>query len=127
MAIDRGLSSGNSRLISRCETTAWTTPESANPRISGHRISHPMASAICSACNIAFVIVSGPKMGTRENSAPSAVFLEPAASGTLWQTHRLAGFRHADSRQCLSLDLPDGPRHRPQAELGLFRPGEPSR
>src|SRR6266853_2010230 len=56
VAIDRGLSSGKSRAISRWETTAWTTAESAKPRISGHRISHPMANAMLSARRIDSVI-----------------------------------------------------------------------
>src|SRR5947209_20573454 len=41
-ASERGESSGNSLLISDFDTTAWTTPESANPRISAQRISHVM-------------------------------------------------------------------------------------
>ena len=41
----RGESSGSSRLISRLETTACTTPESAKPRISAHRISQNIPKA----------------------------------------------------------------------------------
>src|SRR2546425_5048794 len=46
----RGESSGSSRLIWRLETTAWTTPESAKPRISAQRISQSIAKAKPSAC-----------------------------------------------------------------------------
>src|SRR6266568_3136218 len=47
---ERGESSGSSRPISALETTAWTAPEIAKPRISAHRISHAMAAARLSAC-----------------------------------------------------------------------------
>src|SRR6266498_3631224 len=46
---ERGESSGSSRPISALETTAWTAPEIAKPRISAHRISHAMAAARLSA------------------------------------------------------------------------------
>jgi len=36
-------------LISLFVTTAWTMPDRAKPRISGHRISQPIAKAIQSA------------------------------------------------------------------------------
>jgi hypothetical protein len=36
-------------LISAFETTAWTKPESPNPKINGHKISQNMANAIQSA------------------------------------------------------------------------------
>jgi hypothetical protein len=58
VAIERGRSCGRSRAISRWETTACTTAESAKPRISGHRISHPMANAMLSARKIASIIDS---------------------------------------------------------------------
>src|SRR5258708_25813868 len=54
--MERGRSSGSSRLISLWETTACTTAESKKPRISGHRISHPMAKAMASACASASII-----------------------------------------------------------------------
>jgi len=38
IAIERGPSSGSRRLISLWDTIAWTTAESAKPRIGGHRI-----------------------------------------------------------------------------------------
>jgi hypothetical protein len=37
---DLGESSGSSLLISDFDTTAWTTPDSVNPRISAQRTSH---------------------------------------------------------------------------------------
>jgi hypothetical protein len=49
MASERGESSGSSRLISPLDTTAWTTPESAKPRMSAQRISQNMANARLSA------------------------------------------------------------------------------
>src|SRR5262249_2489293 len=49
IASDFGESSGSKRLISVFETTAWTTPESPNPKINGHKISQNMANAIQSA------------------------------------------------------------------------------
>src|SRR5215510_6272280 len=54
--MERGRSSGRSWLICCFETAACTTAESAKPRISGQRISHPMASAIPSARMIASII-----------------------------------------------------------------------
>jgi hypothetical protein len=60
---DRGESSGSSRPISALETTAWTAPEIAKPRISAHRISHAMAAARLSAWPSAATTstcVSGP-------------------------------------------------------------------
>jgi hypothetical protein len=42
---ERGESSGSSRLISPLDTTACTTPDSAKPRISAHRISPNIANA----------------------------------------------------------------------------------
>jgi hypothetical protein len=56
VAIERGRSSGSSRLISLWETTACTTAESKKPRINGHRISHPMARAMANACVSASII-----------------------------------------------------------------------
>ena len=41
----RGESSPSKRLIARCETTACTAPERANPRISGHKTSQAMLNA----------------------------------------------------------------------------------
>ncbi len=49
----RGESSGISRVISRFETTAWTTPVSVKPRISAQRICHAMEPARLSACDTA--------------------------------------------------------------------------
>jgi hypothetical protein len=46
MARDFGESFGSNRLTSPFETTAWTTPESPNPNISGHKISQNIAKAI---------------------------------------------------------------------------------
>src|SRR5258707_12765765 len=60
MAMARGRSSGSSRLISLWETTACTTAERKNPRISGHRISHPMANAMANACEKASMIMFAP-------------------------------------------------------------------
>lgn len=54
--IEREPSSGNSLLISRWETTACTTAERKKPSISGHKISHPMANAMVSACQTATAI-----------------------------------------------------------------------
>jgi hypothetical protein len=45
MASERGESSGNSRLISRLDTTACTAPDRTKPRISAHRISQNIANA----------------------------------------------------------------------------------
>jgi hypothetical protein len=45
----RGESSGSSRLISFLETTACTTADRVNPRMSAHRISQNIANAIESA------------------------------------------------------------------------------
>ena len=56
MAIERGRSSGRRRLISLCDTTAWTMPDSVKPSISGHRISRPMANAVHNAFTRAAVI-----------------------------------------------------------------------
>lgn len=42
----RAKSGRSSLLISPFEITAWTTPESPNPRISGHKISQNIANAI---------------------------------------------------------------------------------
>ena len=41
-----GESSGNNFVISLFETTAWTAPDSPNPKINGHKISQNMANAI---------------------------------------------------------------------------------
>src|SRR5882757_2147148 len=57
VAIDRARSSGRSLTISSCDTTACTTADRANPSISGHRISHPMAKAMLSACQRAPTII----------------------------------------------------------------------
>src|SRR6266542_3321787 len=46
---ERGESSGSSRPISALDTTAWTAPEIAKPRISAQRISQLMAAARLSA------------------------------------------------------------------------------
>src|SRR6266511_1748330 len=46
---ERGESSGSSRPISALDTTAWTAPEIAKPRVSAQRISHAMAAARLSA------------------------------------------------------------------------------
>ena len=54
--IERGWSSGSSWLICCFETTACTPAERAKPRISGHRISHPIAIAIPSARRTASII-----------------------------------------------------------------------
>src|SRR5215472_7103302 len=54
--MERGRSSGRSWLICCFETAACTTAESVKPRISGQRISHPMASAIPSARMTASII-----------------------------------------------------------------------
>src|SRR5713101_3458981 len=48
--IDLGESSGKSFVISRFETTACTTADKPNPRISAHRISQNIAKAIESDC-----------------------------------------------------------------------------
>src|ERR1700731_2708295 len=55
IARDLGESFGSSRLISPLETTAWTTPESPKPKISGHKISQNIANAIHRACPKAFI------------------------------------------------------------------------
>jgi hypothetical protein len=44
-ASERGESSGSSRLISRLDTTAWTAPDRAKPRMSAQRISQNIANA----------------------------------------------------------------------------------
>src|SRR5215472_13918072 len=54
--MERGRSSGRSWLICCFETAACTTAESVKPRISGQRISQPMASAIPSARMTASII-----------------------------------------------------------------------
>jgi hypothetical protein len=54
---ERGEESGRRRLISPFVTTAWTIPDRANPRISGHKISQPIAKAIQSAETSAWPIV----------------------------------------------------------------------
>src|SRR6266550_6776310 len=61
MASDRVESSGSSRVISRLDTTAWTIPDSANPRIRGHRISHVIPNATESAWTMASIMRSGPQ------------------------------------------------------------------
>ena len=59
-AIERGRSSGRSLLISPRETVACTTPDKVKPRLSGHRISHPMAKAMPSARPTASIIPRSP-------------------------------------------------------------------
>jgi hypothetical protein len=51
MPIERGLSLRSRQLISRCETTARMTADSAKPSTRGHRISHPGENAMPSAFN----------------------------------------------------------------------------
>src|ERR671939_334723 len=58
MAIDRGESSGNSRVISDLDTTACTTPDRAKPRMSAHSISHVIPKARARASNKPFTILS---------------------------------------------------------------------
>ena len=53
VAIERGESSGSSRLISRFETTACTAPDSAKPRIRPQSICHAIAAATPTACTSA--------------------------------------------------------------------------
>ena len=43
MAIERGRSSGINFATWLWDTSAWITPDKANPRTSGHKISHPIA------------------------------------------------------------------------------------
>ena len=65
-----GESSGNSFVISLFETTAWTTPESPNPKINGHKISQNIANAIQRAwprATITFVIISIFSLGEIES------------------------------------------------------------
>jgi len=57
ITIERNEESGRSRLISPLVTTACTTPDWAKPRISGHKISQPIAKAIESAETSAWAIV----------------------------------------------------------------------
>jgi hypothetical protein len=61
IARQRGESSGSRRLISALDTTACTTAERANPRISAHRISQNMANAMLSACRSSWRTVLIPK------------------------------------------------------------------
>jgi hypothetical protein len=56
-ASERGESSGSRRVISRFDTTACTAPDKANPRISGHRMTHVIPAATDSACPTASIIV----------------------------------------------------------------------
>src|SRR5439155_1087105 len=88
----RGESSGSSRLIWRLETTAWTTPESAKPRISAQRISQSIAKAKPSACPMpaSTVVITVPPVS-------SHVALEPIfARGVGVVRHRaLAQLREA--------------------------------
>ena len=67
MAIDRGRSSRSRRLISLCDTTAWTIAESVKPSISGHRISHPIANAMLRARTIASI---SPIRSSRNSFVP---------------------------------------------------------
>src|SRR5207245_2225727 len=95
-----GESSGSKRRSSRLETTAWTTPDSANPRMSAHRTSHVMPRAKLAARHSSCPTATAPTIGLQRVFAnrwtaakSSAVFvsaslLSPAAraSATQWVT-----------------------------------------
>ena len=71
MPIERGLSLGRRRLISRCETTARMTADRAKPSTRGHRIFHPVANAMSSAFNRA---VKSAKSAQQFVSAHAAIY-----------------------------------------------------
>src|SRR5215471_20190579 len=70
IASEREESSGKSWLISLLETTACTTPDSAKPRINGHKISQNIANAMDSAPRIPCTI--GPILAHRRSSRLTA-------------------------------------------------------
>src|SRR6266542_1350686 len=122
---DRGESLGSSRPISALETTAWTAPEIAKPRISAHRISQAMAAARLSACPSALAAVGllvGMWLLAAAPAGAHALVVGTNPQAATRVAHAPAELRVAFSEavrplgQALTLQGPDG-----QVRLGPVR------